>query len=64
VRLSRLLTFDHGPVFAIEPPQGFEALAQAMTEQWAITIIYERGLQRVKPRRITPRLVLEGQGIA
>jgi DNA polymerase III subunit epsilon len=64
MRVSQPLTFADAPVFAIEPPAGFEALAMAMTEQCAITIVYEHGWQRPKPRVITPRLVLEVYGVA
>jgi DNA polymerase III epsilon subunit family exonuclease len=64
VRLSPLLTFADAPVFAIQPPAGFEVLTTAMTEQCAITILYENGWQRPKPRTITPRLVLEVHGVA
>ena len=62
--LSPPLTFADGPVFAIAPPVGFEALSTAMSEQCAITIVYEHGWQRPTPRVITPRLVLEVHGVA
>jgi DNA polymerase III subunit epsilon len=64
VHISPLLTFADTPVCAIDPPVGFEALATAMTEQCAITIVYEHGWPRPKPRVITPRLVLEVHGVA
>ena len=63
-RFSLLLTFADAPVFAIEPPPGFEALTTALSERCAITIVYEHGWQRPQPRMITPRLVLEVQGVA
>jgi predicted DNA-binding transcriptional regulator YafY len=44
--------------------QVFEAVTTAIAERCAITIIYERGLQRSKRRKITPRLMLEVNGIA
>ena len=37
---SQPLTFADAPVLPIEPPAGFEALAMAMAERCAITIIY------------------------
>jgi DNA polymerase-3 subunit epsilon len=63
VRLSPLLSFADAQVSAIHPPAGFEALSTAMTEQCAITIVYEHGWQRPIPRMITPRLVLEVHGV-
>jgi DNA polymerase-3 subunit epsilon len=63
-RFSLPLTFADAPVFAIEPPPGFEALTTALSERCAITIVYEYGWQRPQPRMITPRLVLEVQGVA
>jgi hypothetical protein len=51
-------------VCTIEPLVGFEALATAMTEQCAITIMYDRGSQRPRPRKIPPHLVLEVHGVA
>ena len=64
MRVSQPLTFADAPVYAIDPPAGFEALTMAMTEQCAITIVYEHGWQRPTPRMITPRLVLEVHGVA
>jgi DNA polymerase III epsilon subunit family exonuclease len=64
MRVSQPLSFADAPVFAIQPPPGFEALTTAMTEQCAITIVYEHGWQRPTPRTITPRLVLEVHGVA
>jgi WYL domain len=43
---------------------GVEALAMAMTERCAITIVYESGWQQPKPRMITPHLVLEVHGVS
>jgi DNA polymerase III subunit epsilon len=63
-RFSLPLTFADAPVFAIEPPPGFEALTTALSERCAITIVYEHGWQRPQPRMITPLLVLEVQGVA
>jgi DNA polymerase-3 subunit epsilon len=63
-RFSLPLTFADAPVFAIEPPPGFEALTTALSERCAITIVYEHGWQRPQPRMITPRLVLEAHGVA
>jgi predicted DNA-binding transcriptional regulator YafY len=62
--LSPLLTFANAPVCAIEPPPGFEVLTTAITEQCTITIAYEHGWHPPTPRMITPRLVLEGYGVA
>jgi DNA polymerase-3 subunit epsilon len=62
-RFSLPLTFADAPVFAIEPPPGFEALTTALSERCAIPIVYEHGWQRPKPRMITPRLVLEVHGV-
>jgi DNA polymerase-3 subunit epsilon len=64
MRVSHPLTFADAPVFAIEPPPGFEALSEAIAERCAITIIYDRGVPRSRPRTITPRLVLEVHGVA
>jgi DNA polymerase III epsilon subunit family exonuclease len=64
MRVSQPLTFTDAPVFAIEPPAGFEVLTTAITTQCAITIMYEHGWQRPQPRTITPRVVLEVQGVA
>jgi predicted DNA-binding transcriptional regulator YafY len=64
MRVSQSLTFADASVFAIQPPVGFEALTTAMSEQCAITILYEHGWQRPQPRMITPRLVLEVDGVA
>jgi DNA polymerase-3 subunit epsilon len=63
-RLSQPLTFADAPVFAIEPPPGFEMLSTAIAERCAITIIYDRESRRPGPRVITPRLVLEVHGVA
>jgi DNA polymerase-3 subunit epsilon len=63
-RFSLPLTFADAPVFAIEPPPGFEALTTALSQRCAITIVYEHGWQRPQPRMLTPRLVLEVQGVA
>jgi DNA polymerase III epsilon subunit len=62
--VSQPLTFADAPVCAIEPPAGFEALATAMAERCAITMVYEHQWQRPQPRTITPRLVLEIHGVA
>jgi len=62
--LSPPLTFADAPVCATKAPAGFEALTTAMSEQCAITIVYEHGWQRPTPRMITPRLVLEVHGVA
>jgi DNA polymerase-3 subunit epsilon len=64
MRVSQPLRFADAPVCTIEPPVGFEALALAMTERCALTIVYEHGWGPPKPRMITPRLVLEVQGVA
>jgi DNA polymerase III epsilon subunit family exonuclease len=64
MRISPPLTIADAQVCAIEPPVGFEALATAMAERCAITILYEHGWQRPQPRMITPRLVLEVYGVA
>ena len=63
-RVSQPLTFADTPVCAIDPPAGFEALSTAIAERCAITIVYEHGRQRPKPRMITPRLGLEVHGVA
>jgi hypothetical protein len=62
--LSPPLTFAEAPVYAIDQPAGFEALTMSMTERCAIAIVYEHGWQQPTPRMITPRLVLEVQGVA
>jgi DNA polymerase III epsilon subunit-like protein len=64
MRVSPPLTFADAPVCAIQPPAGFEALTTALSERCAITIVYEHGWQRPKPRVITPRLALEVHGVA
>jgi predicted DNA-binding transcriptional regulator YafY len=64
VARSQPLTFADAPVFAIEPPPGFEALTTALSERCAITIVYEHEWQRPAPRTITPRLVLAVNGVA
>jgi DNA polymerase III subunit epsilon len=64
MRVSQPLTFADAPVFAIEPPPGFEALTTALSERCAVTIVYEHEWQRPTPRVITPRLVLEVHGVA
>jgi DNA polymerase III epsilon subunit family exonuclease len=64
MRVSQPLMFADAPVFAIEPPPGFEALSTAIAEQCTITIIYEHRSQRPKLRKITPHLVLEVHGVA
>jgi DNA polymerase III subunit epsilon len=64
MRVSQPLTFADAPVYILEPPPGFEVLTAAITEQCAITIVYESGWQRSGPRKITPRLVLEVNGVA
>jgi hypothetical protein len=62
MRVSQPLTCADAPVCAIEPPKGSEVLTTAMTGRCAITIMYERGLQRPTPRQIMPRLVMEVYG--
>jgi predicted DNA-binding transcriptional regulator YafY len=64
LRLSPPLTFADAPVCAIEPPAGFEALAMALAGQCTMMIVYEQGMQRSRPRKITPRSLVEVQGIA
>jgi DNA polymerase III epsilon subunit-like protein len=64
MHVSQPRTFTDAPVFAIEPPPGFEALSAAIAERCTITIIYEYRSQCPKPRKITPRLVLEVHGVA
>jgi DNA polymerase III subunit epsilon len=64
MRVLQPLAFADAPVCAIEPPADFEALAMAMTERCAITIVYEHGGLRPTPRMITPCLVLEVHGVA
>ena len=61
---SPSLTFAGAQVCAIQPPAGFEALTRAISERCARTTVYERGLQRTPPRKITPRVVLEARGVA
>jgi len=58
------LTFADALVFAIRPPPGFEALSTAIAVRCAITIIYDRGASRPGPRTMTPRQVLEVNGVA
>jgi predicted DNA-binding transcriptional regulator YafY len=41
-----------------------DALSAAITEQCAITIVYEYGWPRPTPRVVTPRIVLEVHGVA
>jgi DNA polymerase III epsilon subunit family exonuclease len=64
VRLSTPLTFADAPVYTIQPPAGFEALAMALAGRCAMMIVYEKGMQRSRPRKITPRSLVEVQGIA
>jgi DNA polymerase III epsilon subunit family exonuclease len=64
MHVSQPFRFTDAPVCAVEPPSGFEALAMAMAERCAITIVYEHKWQQPQPRLITPRLVLEVQGVA
>jgi DNA polymerase III epsilon subunit-like protein len=64
MRVSQPLSFADTPVCATDPLAGFEALAMALTERCALTIIYVRGLQRRGPRTISPGLVLEVHGVA
>jgi len=64
MRVSQPLTFADAPVSAINPPAGFEALTTALSERCAITIVYEHGWQRSRPRMIMPQLVLEVNGVA
>jgi predicted DNA-binding transcriptional regulator YafY len=64
MRVSQPLTFADAPVYAIDPPAGFEALTMAITERRTITIVYEQRWQRPTPRMITPSLVLEVDGVA
>jgi DNA polymerase III subunit epsilon len=63
-RVTQPLRFADAPVFAIDPPAGFEALLTAIAERCTVTMIYEHGWQRPQPRMITPRLVLEVHGVA
>jgi hypothetical protein len=64
MRVSQPLTFADAAVCAIEGPPGFEVLTAAIAERCSITIVYESGWQRSRPRTITPRLVLEVNGVA
>jgi DNA polymerase III epsilon subunit-like protein len=61
--ISQPITFADAPVFSIDPPEGFEELTTAITERCPITIVYDRGSQRLGPRKITPRLMLEVHGV-
>jgi DNA polymerase-3 subunit epsilon len=64
MRVSQPLRFADAQVCTVEPPPGFEILTTAIAERCAITIVYEHGWQQAKPRKITPRLVLQGYGVA
>jgi WYL domain-containing protein len=64
VLVSQPLTFAYAPVFAVNLPPGFEQLTTAIAGQCAITIVYEHGWQRLQPRIMTPRVVLEVNGVA
>jgi hypothetical protein len=64
IRVSQPLTFADAPVCASEPPPGFAMLTTAIAERCAITIVYERGSPRPRQQTMTPRLVLETNGIA
>jgi predicted DNA-binding transcriptional regulator YafY len=64
MRVTQPLIFADAPVYAIDPPAGFEALTMAMSERRAITIVYDHRSHRPKPRKITPHLVLEVHGVA
>jgi DNA polymerase III epsilon subunit family exonuclease len=64
MRVSQPLTFADAPVFPIEPPVGFEALATALAECCAMVMVYARGLQALGPWKITLRIMLQVHGIA
>ncbi|HEX2278399.1 MAG TPA: exonuclease domain-containing protein [Candidatus Tectomicrobia bacterium] len=63
-RLSPPLTFADAPVFPIEPPARFAPLAMALAENCALTIVYASGGRGAWVRKITPRLVLQADGLA
>ena len=61
-RCSSPLSFSDSQVFEIEPPPGFEDLARAMEGRYEIVIVYEGGTKGLRPRNITPRLLMNRKG--
>jgi DNA polymerase III epsilon subunit family exonuclease len=63
-RLSPMLTFADAPVVPAPLPTGFEPLATALFESRALTISYALVGRGAEVRKITPRLLLQANGLA
>jgi predicted DNA-binding transcriptional regulator YafY len=63
-RLSPMLTFADAPVVPAALPTGFEPLATALFESRALTISYALVGRGAEVRKITPRLLLQANGLA
>jgi DNA polymerase III subunit epsilon len=63
-RLTAPLTFHDAQISKIQPPLGFRDLAIALEERCAIAMVYEGGARHIRPRMVTPRVLLEWNGTA
>jgi DNA polymerase-3 subunit epsilon len=61
--LTPLIGFADAKVTRMEAPPGFEGLATALDEGQSVEIVYAGGTKGPEPRRITPRAVVESDGI-
>jgi DNA polymerase III epsilon subunit family exonuclease len=55
--------FAEAKVTRMEAPPGFEGLAAALDEGQSVEIVYAGGTKGPGPRRITPRAIVESDGI-
>jgi DNA polymerase III epsilon subunit family exonuclease len=62
-RLSPPVTFERARMHRAKPPQGFEDLETAIREQRPIVMVYEGGTRGEEPRQVTPRALLQYNGI-
>ncbi len=57
------VTFLDAGVNKVEAPPGFEALDAALEESRAVEIIYAGGTRGLEPRRVTPRAIVQINGL-
>ncbi|MFQ5796678.1 MAG: exonuclease domain-containing protein [Candidatus Bipolaricaulia bacterium] len=60
-RQTRVLTFADCEAQVVEPPRGYESLAEAIETGHSITMIYLGGSQGTHPRRVTPHNLVRMQ---
>lgn len=61
--LARPIGFADAKVSRMEAPPGFEDLGMALEEELPVEIAYMGGTKGPEPRRVTPRVIVESDGI-